>query len=103
MEEKSGLEQLHEAYKASFPEKKAEFESALSVFAATPDDQMAIEALRRLAHKLSGSAGAYGFEEIYKLSANVQALSDEQLGNPVHTQECIAAINALTQALGSQN
>lgn len=102
MEEKFRLEQLHDAYKNSFPAKKTEFESALAAFVTAPDDQQVIEALRKLAHKLSGSAGAYGFESIYKLSASVQALTDQQLDTPCHTDDCIVAVNELVSALSEQ-
>ncbi|MGE4073498.1 MAG: Hpt domain-containing protein [Lysobacterales bacterium] len=68
-------EPLRKRYVGSFAEKQAALESALSLLSADPLGAMS--SLRAVAHKISGSAGMYGFEELgQQARAVVHAIDD---------------------------
>jgi HPt (histidine-containing phosphotransfer) domain-containing protein len=68
-------EPLRQRYIGSFAEKRAALETALSLLSADPLGAMTN--LRALAHKISGSAGMYGFEALgQQARAVVHAIDD---------------------------
>jgi HPt (histidine-containing phosphotransfer) domain-containing protein len=62
-------EALRRRYIDSFPDKCAALEAAAASLAS--NDAGAQQALRQLAHKLAGSAGMYGFDDIGHLAREV--------------------------------
>lgn len=80
-------ESLRRRYIDSFPTKCAAFESASEQMAAgDPDSETltgAIARLRDLAHKLAGSAGMYGFDDIGHLAREIVHAVDAGAGSAV--------------------
>jgi HPt (histidine-containing phosphotransfer) domain-containing protein len=64
---------LRERYAASFAAKHDALEAAWTAFLAAPDDAGA-RTLRHLAHRLAGSAPAYGYEALGALARDIDAL-----------------------------
>jgi HPt (histidine-containing phosphotransfer) domain-containing protein len=62
-------EALRRRYVDSFPDKRAALEAASAN--VDNDGAGAQQALRQLAHKLAGSAGMYGFDDIGQLAREV--------------------------------
>lgn len=60
---------LRRRYIESFPDKSAAIEAAVDDL--RKDGSEALQALRLLAHKLAGSAGMYGFEDIGHLAREI--------------------------------
>jgi HPt (histidine-containing phosphotransfer) domain-containing protein len=75
------LEKLTAEYRATFPQKKDQLETA---FSAIIDNNWSLEALselKHLAHKLSGSTGAYGFSELSNLIQSLEKALEKALEN----------------------
>lgn len=65
-------EALRRRYIDSFPGKCAAFEAVIGQMAAAGADAVgAVAKLRDLAHKLAGSAGMYGFDDLGNLAREV--------------------------------
>lgn len=71
---------LRTRYLESFPAKSASFSAALQALEMTFDAQQ-VRALRDLAHKLAGSAGMYGFDDLGLLAREIVRAIDT--GAPV--------------------
>ncbi len=71
---------LRDRYLESFPAKAASLSTALQALEMTFDAQQ-IRALRDLAHKLAGSAGMYGFDDLGLLAREIVRAIDT--GAPV--------------------
>ena len=51
-----------------------------------------------LMHKLTGSSGGYGFDELYQLSHQAMILtSNNQVSNSTDMQQCLQSIYAILQ------
>ena len=64
---------LRERYAASFAAKRDALDAAWTAFAASPDEAGA-RAVRHLAHRLSGSAPAYGYDTLGAFARDIDAL-----------------------------
>lgn len=71
-------EALRRRYIDSFPAKSAALESAVADLG--DDNNEALQALRLLAHKLAGSAGMYGFDDVGQLAREVVHAIDAGAG-----------------------
>jgi HPt (histidine-containing phosphotransfer) domain-containing protein len=76
-------EALRRRYIDSFPGKRAALEAAIGNL-GNPDDEAA-QVLRQLAHKLAGSAGMYGFDDIGHLAREVVHAIDAGAGASILT------------------
>ncbi len=76
-------QQLLERYAASLPQKLAEIETAWTDLQANPRSVVARDQLRQRAHKLSGSAAAYGFEQIGKPARELDTMLAHWLAAPL--------------------
>ncbi len=63
------LEALIKQYRQTFPQKIDDIEQALKQSSESGWTPQSIQPLAALIHRLAGSAGAYGFKEIYRLAA----------------------------------
>ncbi len=63
------LEALIKQYRQTFPQKINDIEQALKQSSEAGWTTQSIQPLAALIHRLAGSAGAYGFNEIYRLAA----------------------------------
>ncbi len=94
------LQQMRDNYKQSLPNKKAELEASWAACMQASWQGECVAELKGLAHKLGGSAGLYGFDELGKaaraldlgLSMDADALD----------KVCVAPILALMVQLESQ-
>jgi HPt (histidine-containing phosphotransfer) domain-containing protein len=85
-------EALRRRYIDSFPDKCAALEAAIGNIRNHEVD--ALQALRQLAHKLAGSAGMYGFDDIGQLAREVVHAIDAGAGGLI--------INGLSRDLVSR-
>ncbi len=77
------LETLRARYVESLPSKRAALDAAWRAFLAAPDAGKARE-LQTLAHRLSGSAPAYGYEALGDRARAVDALIDRHHGDDLN-------------------
>jgi HPt (histidine-containing phosphotransfer) domain-containing protein len=69
------LRQLRRDYLQTFPKKYQELSSVLEQFqSGMPDQQLPLDMLRSLVHRLSGSAGSYGFEDLSQMAIETEQL-----------------------------
>lgn len=100
-------EALRRRYIDSFPGKCAAFEAVigqLSAVGAPADGVGAVARLRDLAHKLAGSAGMYGFDDLGNLAREVVHAVDSGAGPPILgglAQTLLQRLTAAHLALGS--
>jgi HPt (histidine-containing phosphotransfer) domain-containing protein len=93
---------LHARYRASFPEKRAELQAALSRWRDAPASADAMAQLYLLTHKLAGSAGAYGFDGLATLARTAdRLLQPHARGGVALTPNEIAPIDAAVVALAA--
>lgn len=71
--------QLRERYAASLGHKRCELERVWSAFVAAPDDAHARQELHTHVHRLSGSARAYGYEQLGSCAQAADHLLSEWL------------------------
>jgi HPt (histidine-containing phosphotransfer) domain-containing protein len=102
MAESPQFAELRTRYVQSLPDKRAALGNAWRAFASAPDERAAIE-LQALAHRLAGSAPAYGFEAIGEAAHVVDALVNAWMKHPASDREdagtLAARIAAPMQAL----
>jgi HPt (histidine-containing phosphotransfer) domain-containing protein len=101
---------LRERYAASFATKREALDAAWTAFADAPDEARA-RTLRHLAHRLAGSAPAYGYEMLGALARDVDALLTDWIesatdarASPAHIVARIAPVaNALLEQLAARD
>ena len=71
------LEKLTTEYRATFPHKKDQLESAFLALSDNGWSQDALADLKQLVHKLSGSTGTYGFTELARLTQSLDNKIDQ--------------------------
>lgn len=74
-------EALRRRYIDSFPGKSAALDAAIDALSA--ENTETLQALRLLAHKLAGSAGMYGFDDLGHLAREVVQSIDAGAGIPI--------------------
>jgi HPt (histidine-containing phosphotransfer) domain-containing protein len=74
------MEELRQRYAQSLPQKGRDLERHWQAFGAAPDDRRLLAELHQQVHRLSGSAPAYGFDDIGALAQPVDAALAEWLG-----------------------
>ncbi|CAG0987698.1 hypothetical protein GPROT1_02752 [Gammaproteobacteria bacterium] len=79
------IEALCRRYIASLGDKRAALEAAWRGCCADGDRESALRELASLAHRLAGSAGSYGFDELGLQARNVDRLASILLANPAST------------------
>jgi hypothetical protein len=73
------MEELRQRYAQSLPQKGRDLERLWQAFAATPE-RRALTELHQQVHRLSGSAPAYGFDDVGALAQPIDATISEWLG-----------------------
>ena len=73
----SRLQALHARYRASLPGKYASLDLAWHSLCADAADPERFDVLRRLVHRLAGSASSYGLADVGLAAAEANALLDE--------------------------
>ena len=91
MAESPQFAELRTRYVQSLPDKHAALANAWRGFASAPDEQTAIE-LQALAHRLAGSAPAYGYEAIGEAAHVVDALLNAWTKRPAPEREDAATL-----------
>jgi signal transduction histidine kinase/DNA-binding response OmpR family regulator len=86
---RSEFEQLIQNYRLSFKDKLADIQSAI--------EQQDWEKIKSLMHKLKGSAGSYGFQQLSDFAILVEEHIDA--GKPQEAKEYVATIQANMQQL----
>ncbi len=91
---------LHERFRASFAQKRAELMAALDTWRSQPDEFAHTAALYLLTHKLAGSAGAYGFDALGDLARRADRLLQPHVCDALAMSPArIAPIDAAVQNL----
>jgi HPt (histidine-containing phosphotransfer) domain-containing protein len=85
------MDELKELYRQALPPRIEALESARRDAAASPEE--ASRAVRRLAHSLRGSGGTYGFPEVTRAAALVEAAPPERLTQAL--DELLATLRAV--------
>jgi diguanylate cyclase (GGDEF)-like protein len=84
---------LQENYKLSLPEKLEKIKGLHGVF-VNQQDESSIKGLEKALHKLAGSAGTYGFDELSMLAKNAKQYCNEiQVGNS--TPQSLTQLNSV--------
>jgi CheY-like chemotaxis protein/HPt (histidine-containing phosphotransfer) domain-containing protein len=104
----SATEALTQRYRASLPEKQSELALAWEQWLAAPADHAAKLRFQSLVHKLAGSAGLYGFEDLGRQARTLDGLlsSWEQETPPLRLpldefcREAAGAAEMLLRVLG---
>jgi len=91
-------EPLRRRYVESLPGKAAALAAALESIAN--GDSGGAKALRDQAHKLAGSAGMYGFDDIGHLAREIVHSVDDGSGDTALTHDLIAILNAASLRFG---
>ena len=73
----SRLEALHARYRSSLPGKRASLELAWHALRTDPNGPEKFEALRRLIHRLAGSAPTYDLVEVGRAAVRANAVLDK--------------------------
>lgn len=94
------LQQMRDNYKQSLPAKKAELEAAWAACMQADWEEESVAALKTLAHKLGGSAGLYGFDDLGK-AARALDLSLLEAGSTLDN-DSLKPVLALMVQLESQ-
>lgn len=89
----SGLASLRDDYAARLPEKLDAIESAIRGARERPDDSARLADARQLAHKLSGTAGAYGFPEVGVAAGRVESALGLLAFDAPRWDEALAALD----------
>lgn len=76
------FEELKERYALSLPQKTAELDAAWQRFAEAPHDAEARRALHQCVHRLSGSAPAFGLEEVGDAAQAVDSVFSDWMAVP---------------------
>ncbi|MEZ5461144.1 MAG: Hpt domain-containing protein [Dokdonella sp.] len=71
------MQALHARYQTSLPNKRSSVELAWRAFCADSTDPARLQSLTRLVHRLAGSAGSYGYEEIGEIAGSADALLEK--------------------------
>lgn len=102
MADSARLAQLHERFRASLPQKSEELKTRWRAVAS--NDAYALDELLRYVHRLAGSTGMYGYEELARLARSVEhVLKQPSEGGPASVvledsvQALITAIDGLDQ------
>jgi HPt (histidine-containing phosphotransfer) domain-containing protein len=98
---------LHARYAQSFAVKRSALAAAWRTFVETPDETTARE-LHALAHRLAGSAPAYGYASLGDLARTIDAQLSAWIERPLVSREdarrladgVAASMQALLDALG---
>jgi len=92
-------ERLIRNYRASLPGKKAGIDASWTQVKASDwhDDEMA--KLRLLVHRLAGSAGSYGFEELGVAASDLDESLKCDARGPAQRQQVKQQVTTLLQAL----
>jgi hypothetical protein len=91
------FEDLKQRYAEALPTKAQEIAALWNAFRATPDDAAARAALHQGVHRLSGSAPAYGFEDVGLAAQRADACLSDWIALPVFARP---ALDELVHALG---
>jgi len=75
-------EALKERYALALPQKAADIEAAWTAFCADPTDVAGRSRLHQAVHRLSGSAPAYGFEDLGVAAQGVDTVFSEWMAAP---------------------
>jgi chemotaxis protein histidine kinase CheA len=99
------LEKARSRYAGKLATRLAELAELVGRARATPDDTRALEDAQRLAHKICGSAGTFGFTEVGEVvgwidQQLIQLLSGQSRANEELWQEIVAALDRATATLG---
>ena len=81
------MEELRQRYAQSLPQKGRDIERQWQACRAAPDDRRALVELHQSVHRLSGSAPAYGFDELGALAQPIDATLAEWLGRNADARE----------------
>lgn len=73
------MEELRQRYAQSLPQKGRDIERCRQAWAQAPDDRAALIELHQQVHRLSGSAPAYGYDDIGALAQPIDAAIAEWL------------------------
>jgi HPt (histidine-containing phosphotransfer) domain-containing protein len=76
------FEELQERYAQALPQKAEELAAAWTAFSDDPADPAKRSALHLAVHRLSGSAPAYGFDQLGAVAQRVDTVFSEWLGQP---------------------
>lgn len=87
------LARMRRDYIAKFAEKAQELDEALSQYRSNPTTNQ--EQLRRLIHRLAGTAGSFGAAEVSERAAIIE----QRFSNGVAPEELIGAIESLISTL----
>jgi hypothetical protein len=93
----SRLQLLRDRYTASLAHKRIALTEAWRAFAADPRDLAARRELSMQLHRLSGSAGAYGYESVGIAAAEADALVGEHGGLLAFDEAQLARCGDLVQ------
>ena len=75
------FDELKQRYAQALPQKADEIDFAWRRFDADLDNTAAREALHQAVHRLSGSAAAYGFEDLGDLAQSVDSVFSDWLAS----------------------
>lgn len=104
MNAETRLQALQSRYQTSLPNKRASVELAWRALCADSTDPARLESLTRLVHRLAGSAGSYGYEEIGEIAGSADALlekfgrRDGPVSNPA---DCGKILDGLTPLIAN--
>lgn len=97
------LQQLRERYARSLGHKHAALSEAWNAFAATPGDTALRRELSMQLHRLCGSAGGYGYDDVGNTACAADRLVGEQGGiahfDAAQLRECAEVVGAVLAAL----
>ena len=93
MAESSQFAALKARYVQSLPDKHASLANAWRAFASVPSERAALD-LHAIAHRLAGSAPAYGYEAIGAAAHVVDALLNAWTKQPASDREDAGALTA---------
>lgn len=79
---REAMRQLRERYRARRPEVVGRFLALAAELARDIRSPEAIEAVRREAHRIHGTAGTYGFAEASRIAAELEARCERWAADP---------------------
>lgn len=93
------LEHIRQVYIDSFPEKIQELNACWARISVVPTDIKPLEDLRMAIHKISGSSGSHGFDDIHLLAKSIEGKLVEAISNSSIWDEVKQAIENDIQEL----
>ena len=91
--------QLLDKYIASLPQKRARIETSWQRIQASDWSTDSLAGLKAEVHRLAGSAGSYGFDELGSLASNLEILLQSSTSSAQQRGVITLQFNLLVQAL----